>query len=182
MVNWNEKELNLKDLKKVKSLKFCKSDNSWIENYHKGFPAFRIEKGCIPGRLGVAPVTVDLFKFNIFCFSQQILKDITPTGFHIPDEDDWNKIKFNQKYIDTILPQKYNGEHYSFLYFSKNDFPSLSREFLSVKPHKSYFIRDLERTIIFSFNNLILNPNNQLEARKIIDFAGYPRFMMKFIE
>ena len=179
MEHWNEKELNLKDLKKVESLKFCKSDNSWIENYHQGFPAFRIEKGFIAGRWDLPPV--DLIKFNIFCFSEKILNDITPTGFRIPHEDDWNKIKLNQKYIDTIFPQRYNGEHNSFLFFSKNDFlPSV--EFLNVKPHKSFFIRDLERTIIFSFNNLILNPSNQLEIRKIIDFSGYPRFMMKFIE
>ena len=180
MASWNEKDLTLNDLKKVKSLKFCKTDNSWIEHYHLGIPAFRVEKAYIAERWDLPPV--DLIKFNIFCFSHKLLIDIIPTGYRIPDESDWNKIKLDQKRIDKVLPQKYNGEHHSFLFFSKNEFPSSSSDFLNIKPHKSFFIRDLERTIVFSFNNLILNKNNQLELHRIIDFAGYPRFMMKFIK
>ena len=180
MTIWKEKELKLKDLKKVKSLKFCKTDASWINCYHKGIPAFRTEKAYIIGRWDLPAVS--LLKFNIFCFSQSILNEITPDGFRIPDENDWNKIKLSEMHIDTVFPEKYNGEHHSFLFFSKNNFPLGERDFFSVKPDKSLFIRDLERTACFKFDTVTLNQSNQLESSWIIDFAGYPRFMIKFIE
>jgi len=180
MTIWKEKELTLKDLKKVKSLKFCKTDASWINCYHKGIPAFRTEKANIIGRWDLPPVS--LLKFNIFCFSQSILNEITPDGFRIPDENDWNNIKLSEMHIDEVFPEKYLGEHHSFLFFSKSNFLSMEHHFLSVKPHKFFFIRDLERTISFKFDTITLNQSNQLESRWLIDFAGYPRFMMKFIK
>ena len=80
------------------------------------------------------------------------------------------------------MPNKYHGEHHSYLFLTKDNIPPNSNTFLSIKPDKSFFIRDWERTACFSFNNIVLNQSNELELRQIIDFAGYPRFMMKFIK
>jgi hypothetical protein len=180
MKTWKEKELTIMDLKKIESLKFCETHTSWIEYYHHGVPAFRIEKAFIANSWEQSPV--DLLKFNIFCFSTKTLIDIIPTGYRIPDANDWDKIKLNQKNIEKIFPQKYNEQHHSFLFFSNNDILSSSSDFLENKPHKYFFERNLERTIVFQFNNIILNSCNQLELRRIIDFADYPKFMMKFIK
>ena len=181
---WDEKELSLKDIKKIKSIKFSKSENSWIDYYHSGTPAFRVEKDYISGLGNLPPV--DLIKFNIFCYSQKVLSDIIPIGFRIPDEKDWKNIMNNPLIIDKILTYKYKhkyyGEHDSFLFFGEDNFLNSSSKFLNTKPHKSFFIRDLERTLLFSFNNAILNRSNELVFRNIIDFAGYPRFMMTFIQ
>lgn len=175
MINWIEKELIYNDLKKIKCIKFSKTEKSWIDFYHQGTPAFKIERSYINGKWD------ELLKFNIFCFSKSVLKEITPLGFRLPNENDWKNIINTQSIIDKIIPNKYNGEHHSYLFFSLDGFDDYDT-FLSIKPDTSFFIRNWDRTMLFSFNNIVLNQSNELELRKIIDFAGYPRFMMKFIK
>jgi hypothetical protein len=176
MINWIETELTYNDLKKNKCIKFSKTEKSWIDFYHKGTPGFRIESGYFNGKS-----YDNLIKFNIFCFSENVLKEITPLGFRLPNENDWKSIINTQSIIDKIMPNKYNGEHHSYLFLTQ-DLINNSNTFLSIKPSNSFFIRDWERTACFSFNNIVLNQSNELELRRIIDFAGYPRFMMKFIK
>ena len=109
------------------------------------------------------------------------MKEITPLGFRLPNENDWKNIINTQSIIDKIMPDKYKGEHNSYLFFPQDQL-FYTDTFLTIKPDKSFFIRNWDRTICFSFNNIVLNQNNELELCQIIDFAGYPRFMMKFIK
>jgi hypothetical protein len=176
LINWIEKELIYNDLRKIKCIKFSKSEKSWIDFYHQGTPAFRIESGYFNGQC-----YDNLLKFNIFCFSKNVLKEITPLGFRLPNEHDWKNIINTQSIIDKIMPNKYNGEHHSYLFFSLDGHGDSDKNLIN-KPDKIRFIRDLDRTVFFSFDNIVLNKSNELELRKIIDFAGYPRFMMKFIK
>ena len=176
MISWIEKELIYNDLIKIKCIKFSKTEKSWIDFYHQGSPAFRIESGYFNGKW-----YDNLLKFNIFCFSKNVLKEITPLGFRLPNENDWKNIINTQSIIDKIMPIKYNGEHHSYLFLSLDGFDD-NDTFLNIIPDKSFFIRNLDRTICFSFNNIVLNQSNEIELRKIFDFAGYPRFMMKFIK
>lgn len=176
MINWIEKELIYYDLRKIKCTKFSKTAKSWIDFYHQGTPAFRIESGYFNGEWHD-----NLLKFNIFCFSKNVLKEITPLGFRLPNENDWKNIINTQSIIDKIMPNKYNGEHHSYLFFSQDGFYD-SDTFFNINPNKSYFIRDWDRTHWWSFKNVVLNQSNELEIRSIFDLAGYPRFMMKFIK
>ena len=176
LINWIEKELIYNDLRKIKCIKFSKTEKSWIDFYHQGTPAFRIESGYFNGER-----YENLLKFNIFCFSKSVLKEITPLGFRLPNEHDWKNIINTQSIIDKIMLNKYEGEHHSYLFLSQDIFCD-NDGFFSKKPDKSYFIKNWERTIWWSFNNVVLNKSNELELRQIIDLVGYPRFMMKFIK
>jgi hypothetical protein len=177
MIDWIEKELIYNDLRKIKCIKFSKTEKSWIDFYHQGTAAFRIETGYFNGGWHD-----NLLKFNIYCFSKNVLKEITPLGYKLPNENDWKNIINKQSIIDEIMPIKYNGEHHSYLFFSLDEIFNDYDTFFSIKPYKSLFIRDWESTKSISFNNVVLNQSNELEFRRIWDFAGYPRFMMKFIK
>lgn len=175
---WIIKELNLSELKTIKNLKYSKTENSWIEYYHRGIPAYRVEKAHIQERWDIP--RLEIIKFNIFCFLQDILNEITPNGFRLPNENDWNEMCQDQLKIDNFIPDKFDGDHNSFC-FNDDSFLLSLNHFLTNKPHKSFFIRDFERTYIFGYRNYLLNKNNQLESYNINDLVGYPRFIMKFI-
>lgn len=178
MNHWIIKELNLTELKTIKNLKYSKTDNSWIEYYHSGIPAYRVEKAFIQERWDIIPL--EIIKFNIFCFSQDILNEITPNGFRLPNENDWNEICENQIKLDNFIPNKFDGDHNNYC-FCNDIFPLSLNYFLTNKPHKSFFIKDFERTALFCFRNYFLNKNNQLESYYKHDLVGYPKFMMRFI-
>ncbi len=109
---WIIKELNLTELKRIKNLKYSKTDNSGIEYYHSGILAYRVEKALIQERWDIP--ALEIIKFNIFCFSQDILNEITPNGFRLPNENDWNEMCEDQLKIDKFIPNKFNGDHNSF--------------------------------------------------------------------
>jgi hypothetical protein len=171
-----ESGIYLSDLNKIKSLKHSKSATSWIDYYHKGVPAFTIEDGYFTN--GSLP-HVKLIKFNIYCFREEIIKEIVPSNYRLAQDNDWEKIFIDRNELSLMFHNKLKAEHYSFISLSEN---YNSQYFINSKPDKSIFIRDFDRTIFFKFKNVIVDNEYKLHYQFLVDFAGYPRFMLKLIE
>jgi len=170
--NWALDDYNLKELVGKKYLVESKTYESWIENYHKGIPSYRIEFDY-------------LLKFNIFCFQPEILKKITPKGYSLPAGNDWVTLKSDEKINDvlfTFTDSTCKPHHRKYIFYDDDSLWSTERNFeILEKPSSCFFIEDPEMTKMFSIGNIIFDNNHILHKVRLFDLAGYPRFMIRWI-
>jgi hypothetical protein len=178
--NWALDDYSLKELVGKKYLVESKTYESWIENYHKGIPSYRIEIDYPSGY----PVR-NLLKFNIFCFHPEILKKITPKGCSLPAGNDWDNLKSDKKINDvlfTFTDSACRAHHRKYIFFDYDGFWSPKRNFeILEKPSSSFFIDDPEMTKGINIGNIIFDNINIFHKVRLFDLAGYPRFMIRWI-
>jgi hypothetical protein len=176
---WCTTDLSLSELKSTKLIKHANTFNPWINYYHNGIPAYRIEKSIAYEDYRDGLSFNNFLKFNIFCFRKDVLDTIVPSNYQLPIRADWEYI---QPMIKEYFIRNHDGISTSRYLAFNNILDQGSSDFFYKKPDKRHFINDFEKSVVFApFTNILLE-NENLYFLDLIDIVGYPSFSIRLIQ